>query len=188
MDTTSPQITMSDIFRFLAQSMRYPNAEWFNDHFWSVLLNFLDELHWYEDREELISAKAVAEDFLEDVQVEHTRLFINAIPHVVAAPYASVNYKGDGTLYGAIAEQTKKFYREKGFALAKENDFPDHIVYELEFLVLLANEDPEGRGKFMDTLFTPWFEIFKTKVLEETHHPYYRVVMNLIDFFTSEEL
>jgi len=188
MDTASPQITMSDIFRFLAQSMRYPDAEWFNDHFWSVLLTFLDELHWHEDREELISAKAGAEDFLEDVQIEHTRLFINAIPHVVAAPYASVHYKGDGTLYGAIAEQTKKFYREKGFALVKENDFPDHIVYELEFLALLANEDPEGRKKFMDTLFTPWFEIFKTKVLEETHHPYYRVVMNLIDFFTREEL
>jgi len=188
MHTTSPQITISDIFRFLAQSMRYPDAERFNDHFWSILLSLLDELHWHEDREQLISAKADAQNFLEDIQIEHTRLFINAIPHVVAAPYASVHYKGDGTLYGKIAEQTKKFYREKGFALVKENDLPDHIVYELEFLSLLANEYPDSQKEFLDTFFTPWFEIFKSKVLEEAHHPYYRVVMNLIDFFTREEL
>lgn len=188
MNTTSPQISMADIFRFLAQSMRYPDAEWFNEDFWSVLLNLLDELQWQEDKAELIRVKAGSKDFLEDVQIEHTRLFINAIPHVVAAPYASVHYKGDGTLYGIIAEQTKKFYREKGFALAKESDLPDHIVYELEFLAILANEDHEGQKKFLRSLFTPWFEIFKSKVLEEAHHPYYRVVMNLIDFFTREEL
>jgi len=188
MHTIPTQISMADVFRYLAQSMRYPDAEWFNDHFWSVLLSFLDELHWYEDKEELIGAKAGAADFLEDVQVEHTRLFINAVPHVAAAPYASVHYKGDGTLYGVIAEQTKKFYRDKGFALVRENDLPDHLVYELEFLALLANDDPEGQKFFLETLFTPWFEIFKSKVLEEAHHPYYRVVVNLIDFFTREEL
>jgi len=188
MDTTSRQITISDIFRFLAQSMRYPDAEWFNDHFCSVLLTLLDELHWQKDREELVSAKACAKNFLEDVQIEHTRLFINAIPHVVAAPYASVHDKGDGTLYGKIAEQTKKFYREKGFALTKENDLPDHLVYELEFLALLAKDDPEGQKIFLTTLFTPWFEVFRSKVLEEAHHPYYRVVVNLIVFFTREEL
>jgi TorA maturation chaperone TorD len=122
------------------------------------------------------------------VQIEHTRLFINAIPHVAAAPYASVHYKGDGTLYGAIAEQTKKFYRSKGFTLARENDLPDHLVYELEFLALLAKEDPDGQREFLYSLFTPWFDIFRNKVLREAHHPYYRIVVNLIDFFTREEL
>jgi len=189
MEKPSPPPAMADIFRFLAQSMRYPTAEWFTDHFWSVLLTFLDALHWHEDQEALVSAKAGAADFLEEIQVEHTRLFINAIPHVAAAPYASVHYKGgDGTLYGIIAERTKKFYRAKGFALVKEHDLPDHIVYELEFLSLLAREDPEGQKIFLTTLFTPWFEIFRSRVLEEAHHPYYRVVVNLIDFFTREEL
>ncbi|MBI4792560.1 MAG: molecular chaperone TorD family protein [Deltaproteobacteria bacterium] len=188
MEKPSSPPAMADIFRFLAQSMRYPTAEWLNDHFWSVLLSFLDELQWHEEREALIGAKAGAADFLEDVQVEYTRLFINAIPHVAAAPYASVHSRGDGTLYGAIAEQTKKFYREKGFALVKENDLPDHIVYELEFSGLLAKDDPEGQKIFLTTLFTPWFEIFRGRVLEEAHHPYYKVVVNLIDFFTREEL
>jgi len=186
MNTTTPVI--SDIFRFLAQSMRYPDKQWFNNDYWAALLNLLDNLHWQEEKEELIRCKERAEDFLEEVQIEHTRLFINAIPHVVAAPYASVHYKGDGTLYGVITEQTKKFYREKGFALANDNDLPDHIVYELEFLALLAKEDPAGQQEFLDTLFTPWFQIFKSKVLEEAHHPFYRVVVNLIDFFTREEL
>lgn len=179
---------MTDIFRFLAQAMRYPEAGWFNDEFCSVLLQLLDELHWQEEQQELRKAKALAENFLEDVQIEHTRLFINAIPHVAAAPYASVHYKGDGTLYGAIAEQTKQFYRGKGFTLARENDLPDHLVYELEFLALLANKDPAGQQEFLDSLFIPWFDIFRSKVLKEAHHPYYRIVVNLIDFFTREEL
>jgi TorA maturation chaperone TorD len=180
---------MADIFRFLAQAMRYPAADWFQDHFWSVLLSLLDELQWHQEREELVRARAGARNFLEDVQVEHTRLFVNAVPRVAAAPYASVHYRGDGTLYGALAEQTKKFYRAKGFALAREDDLPDHLVYELEFLGLLARaEDTAGQKIFLETLFTPWFAIFKNRVLEEAHHPYYRVMVNLIDFFTREEL
>lgn len=188
MNTTASQGFISDIFRFLAQSMRYPDAQWFNNDFWSVLLHLLDQLQWHDEREELIRRNAGTINFLEEIQIEYTRLFINAIPHVVAAPYASVHYKGDGSFYGVIAEQTKMFYREKGFALVNDNDLPDHIVFELEFLAALANEDPEGQKKFLNTLFTPWFEIFKGKVLREAHHPYYRVVVNLIDFFTREEL
>ena len=188
MNISSDQIAMGDIYRFLAQSMRYPDAQWLNENYWSALLNLLDQLQWQQEREELITAKADAKDFLEDLQVEHTRLFINAVPHVIASPYASVHYKGDGTLYGPLTEETKKFYHEKGFGLAIDNDLPDHIVYELEFLAILVKEDPTGEQEFLEKLFTPWFDIFKNKVVNQAHHPFYRIVVNLIDFFTREEL
>ncbi|MBI5558795.1 MAG: molecular chaperone TorD family protein [Deltaproteobacteria bacterium] len=188
MNATPQPIDLSDIFRFLAQSMRYPGPEWLNEHFWSALFTLLEELHWHEDREELRKAQADGEDFLENLQIEYTRLFINSVPHVVASPYASAHYKGDGTLYGQIAEQTQKKYREMGFDLARKNDLPDHIVLELEFLAILSQDYPEEQQKFLATLFTPWFTIFMHKVLMESRHPYYGVVMKLIDFFTREEL
>lgn len=188
MNVDSSQITLPDMYRFLAQSMRYPQTAWFTADFRQLFLTILNELQWHDEAVELQEAIDSSEDFLEDVQVEHTRLFINAIPSVIAPPYASVYYKGDGTLYGAIAEQTKQFYREKGFELEENGDIPDHIVFELEFLALLASEDQKGCSDFLNTLFTPWFTLFKSKVLEEVHHPYYKVVVKLIDFFTREEL
>lgn len=189
MENDPSPISLAEIYLFLAQSMRYPEADWFDDHYFSVLLTILDELHWLEEVDALEKARSSSDDFLEDVQVEHTRLFINAIPHVPAAPYASVHYKGDGTLYGTIAEKTKQFYAEKGFELKHHNDTADHIVYELEFLALLAKDhDDQGSREFLDTLFVPWFSSFHGKVREEAHHPFYRVVTKLIDFFTREEL
>ena len=152
--------TMAQIYRFLAQSMRYPDSHWLNNNYWQLLQIILEKIQWSDKLAELIRARDASLNFLEDLQVEHTRLFINAVPHVVAPPYASVYFKGDGTLYGNIAEKTKAFYREKGFDLKQEDDLPDHIVYELEFLALLVKEDPESEKLFLDTLFTPWFTIF----------------------------
>ncbi|MFH1216253.1 MAG: molecular chaperone TorD family protein [Pseudomonadota bacterium] len=181
--------SMVDVYRFLAQAMRYPTPDWFTDQYFSVLLSLLSELQLNVEKDELRKAQKESFDFIEDIQVEHTRLFINAVPHVIAPPYASVHYKGDGTFYGSrIAEATKKFYREKGFSLVKEDDLPDHIVYELEFLALLTQEDEKGEREFLDKFFIPWFSIFMKKVTREAHHPYYRVVMKLIDFFTREGL
>lgn len=184
----SAKISLPDIYRFLAQAMRYPQASWFTADFSHIFLTMLEELQWQEEAAELQDAIDRSKNFLEDVQLEHTRLFINAIPSVVAPPYASVYCKGDGTLYGPIAERTKQFYREKGFELQENSDVPDHIVFELEFLALLSSEDQNGSTVFLQTLFTPWFTLFKSKVLEESHHPYYKIVVKLIDFFTREEL
>ncbi|MCK5193296.1 MAG: molecular chaperone TorD family protein, partial [Desulfobulbaceae bacterium] len=114
------------------------------------------------------------------------RLFINAVPHVLAPPYASVYAHIDGTLYGPIAEKTKDFYREKGYALSQE-DIPDYIVYELEFLAILVEQDEDGYETFLDTLFYPWFSKFEEKVLHETEHPFFIIIVKLIDFFTREE-
>ncbi|MCB2184556.1 MAG: molecular chaperone TorD family protein [Desulfobulbaceae bacterium] len=188
MDSENHSITLPEIYRFLAQSMHYPDPEWMNADFIQFLNAFLQELHWTDEADTLNTALKSSDNFLEDIQIEHTRLFINAVPHVAAPPYASVYFKGDGTLYGNIAEKTKQFYREKGFYLSKEDDLPDHIVYELEFLALLENTDKTGAQEFLEDLFRPWFTLFYSKVTKEARHPYYRVMMKLIDFFTREEL
>lgn len=186
MSVEQQNITLGEIYRFLGQSLKYPDADWVNTSYWSVLTTLLTELDWLEDRKALAAWRNSTSDFLEDLQVEHTRLFINAVPHVLAPPYASVYAHIDGTLYGPIAEKTKDFYREKGYALSQE-DIPDYIVYELEFLAILVEQDQGGYETFLDTLFYPWFSKFEEKVLHETEHPFFIIIVKLIDFFTREE-
>ena len=72
--------------------------------------------------------------------------------------------------------------------MEKHADLPDHLVHELEFLALLAEEqDHAGEEEFLQKLFRPWFRKFHIRVTDGAHHPFYRVVVQLIDFFTKEE-
>ncbi|MFZ5759795.1 MAG: TorD/DmsD family molecular chaperone [Thermodesulfobacteriota bacterium] len=190
MEKNSDAISMADVYRFLAQSMHYPTTVWFTDDYWSALFSILTQLRCDADIAALEDAKKESADFIEDLQIEYTRLFVNGVPCAIAPPYASVHYPGgDGTLYGRIAEETRMFYRGKGFILTRTNELPDHIVSELEFLALLARaKDDQGEQQFLERFFTPWFVVFRNRVLAEVCHPYYRVVLQLIDFFTREEL
>ena len=63
-----------------------------------------------------------------------------------------------------------------------------YYVHELEFLSHLAAEgDQAGEQEFLEQLFRTWFPAFRDRVLQEARHSYYRMVINLIDFFTKEE-
>jgi len=187
MDDQETALTMAGLYRLLAQGMQFPENSWLDDQY----LDFLEDLLARFGREEersLLAGSRNGQDFLDALQIEYTRLFINAHPTVVAPPYASVYLSSDSMLGGAISDKTLAYYRAKGFDLADGNDFPDHLVLELEFLALLCEErDEEGEEEFLRTLFRPWFTQFRTRVAREARHPYYRVLIELIDTFTKEE-
>jgi len=186
MSPTDPAQDIARVYRFLAQCMQYPDAEWTNDDFFKVLYNLLGTLGAVDDGVEIKKEIDKADDFLEDLQVEYTRLFINGMPHVIAPPFGSVYM--DQSLQGAFAGDTLAFYKTKGFGMEEDADLPDHIIHELEFLSLLAEEnDFAGEEEFLKKLFHPWFRKFLIRVTDGAHHPYYRVVVQLIDFFTKEE-
>lgn len=186
--TQTESIDMVDIYHLLAQSMRYPNAAWMDDQYFAAIYSFLDQLGWHDEADHLRREIPGHGDWLEALQVEHTRLFVNAIPKVIAPPYGSVYLSDDGMLYGQSAVNTKNFYRERGFDLAGEADIPDHLTFELEFLALLAAEGKsDDEELFLRQHFRPWFPKFRARVLEGGRHPFYRVLVNLIDFFTREE-
>ncbi len=177
---------IATLYRFLAQCMHYPDSDWMNEDFLNVFYNLLGTLGGIEEGVEIRKSINNAEDYLEDLQVEYTRLFINGVPHVVAPPYGSVYM--DKSLQGTFAGNTLAFYREKGFAMDQNADLPDHLIHELEFLSLLAEEnDSAGEKEFLKKLFRPWYTQFHARVTKEAHHPYFRVVVMLIDFFTKEE-
>lgn len=183
---TEPSEDIARVYRFLAQCMQYPDAEWMNEDFFNVFYNILGTLGAVEDGVAIKKEIDHSTDFIEDLQVEYTRLFINGVPHVIAPPYGSVYM--DQSLQGAFAGDTLAFYRKKGFGMEKDADLPDHLIHELEFLSLLAEEkDFSGEEEFLIKLFRPWFDRFHPKVTDGAHHPFYRMVVQLIDFFTKEE-
>ncbi len=157
-----------------------------NETYLASLYSLLDALGGDEEKEAIITAKKKSVDFLEDLQVEYTRLFINGFPHVVAPPYGSVYF--DKSLQGKFAEQVMQYYCSKGYVLTEKADFPDNLIHQLEFLSFLAEDnDQESEYEFLGTYFLPWFETFSKLVKKEAKHPFYRIIITLIDFFTEEE-
>jgi len=186
--STATNISLADMYRFLAISMQYPERRWLDDDFLSLFHTFLDELGWHDDRAALTFTTPLSETDLESLQVEYTRLFINAVPHVLAPPYGSFYLAGGGILYGVTTENTKNFYRRHGFDLAVASDIPDSLTLELEFMALLHEQGEESEElEFVRTLFRPWFEKFHDCVQRETNAPFYQIVTRMINFFTTED-
>lgn len=174
------------LYRFCAQSMQYPDSKWLNEKYMKSLLLLLSELRAVEERDQLQSAFNESHDFLEDLQIEHTRLFINGVPHVAAPPYGSVYL--EKTLRGKYSEEVFLFYQNNGFMLTGEADLPDNIIHQLEFLSCIAEDNNQSaEEEFLSRFFLPWFSIFAARVKEEAQHPFYSIIISLIDFFTKEE-
>jgi len=174
------------LFRFCAHSMRYPEPEWFDDQYMDSLYLLLDALGAHSEKQSIQFALSAAQHPLEELQIEYTRLFINAVPHVIAPPYGSVYI--DRALQGQHTEKTLRFYRSHGYDLKSDADLPDHLIHQLEFLALLAErDDTEASDEFLKTIFLPWFTRFQTRVRREASHPFYSVIVQLIDYLTKED-
>ncbi len=186
MPTSATNQHVASLYHFLAQCMQYPDPQWMNDDFFPIFYQLLETLGAASEAKEIEKTLAQSSDPLEELQIEYTRLFINGFPHVVAPPYASVYM--DQSLQGGFALKTLNFYRTKGYLMEESADLPDSLIHELEFLSLLAEEaDFDGEEEFLSTLFRPWYKQFCPRVAQETRHPYYRMIVTLIDSFTKEE-
>ncbi|MGB3212647.1 MAG: molecular chaperone TorD family protein [Desulforhopalus sp.] len=150
------------------------------------LYGLLDVLGGEEEKKLLQAELGQSKDFLEDLQVEYTRLFINGIPHVAAPPYGSVYL--EKTLRGKYSDEILAYYQSLGYDLTKDADLPDSLIHQLEFLSLLAeDQNRDAEEEFLDRFFLPWYPIFASNVKEEAQHPFYKIIISFIDFFTKEE-
>lgn len=182
--------TLAGIYNFLAQAMRYPDSHLYAADYPDTLMVLLELLHRDQEKKELAAWKAGDGDRLEELQVEYTRLFINSGQGPTPAPpYASV-YLDGGMLQGGSTEQLAALYRQQGFEPDGNGEPVDHLSFQLQFLALLTARDRHdgSEEKFLADFFRPWFQLFYTKVLENTRHPFYRVSVQLIDFLTKEEI
>ena len=177
---------IAGLYRFCAQSMKFPEMTWFTRDYLECLYQLLENIGGLEQKRDLEQIFSLPTPPLEKLQVEYTRLFINGSPHVLAPPYASVYF--DKSLQGQSTEKILSFYFSKGFLMCEGSDLPDHIVHQLEFLALLVETgDQRSEAQFLSLFFLPWFQMFSPRVVHESKHPFYRIVIQIIDYFTKEE-
>jgi len=180
--------SLADLFAFLALLMRYPDSSFFDTELLDTLVILLTRLNLEESQQELSLWRDSVDDVLLDAQLEYTRLFINAVPHVIAPPYASVYQDGDLSLQGKTTEKIHDFYRQHGFDVIASTEPADHIRFQLEFLSCLYRDKQfESAEIFLNTLFLPWFDKFREKVIQEMSQPLYRISVELIHYFVKEE-
>ncbi len=186
--TEEEAAVLGDVYAFLSLTMRYPDASFLDNDFLNAFETLLESMGLEDQLKELIKWRQQSSDPIDELQIEYTRLFINAVSSSTYPPFASVYMDGDGTLQGKTTEKIKDFYQQCGYAVENQAEPPDHIRFELEFLAALAHEGRfEEEEEFLTTLFRPWFERFIKKSIHEARHPYYRASIQLIDFFTQEE-
>lgn len=74
---------------------------------------------------------------LETLEVEFTRLFVNAYPKTPLPPYESVQ-RGEGGLWGASTLDVVRSYADAGLKFNRTNGVaPDHLSAEMEFAAFL---------------------------------------------------
>ena len=174
---------MSELYRFLAQTMRYPAPSWMGREFLGSFFQIAEKIPQMPDCKPCMALFYEEEGWLEKLRTEYTRLFINAHPHVIAPPYGAIYLDSDIGGQTRFMEETSRFYQRKGFELI-DQERPDWLVHELEFMALLAAEDQAGLEAFLAGYFRPWFPRFREKVATQTSHPYFVLANHMIDFFT----
>ncbi|MGQ9510111.1 MAG: TorD/DmsD family molecular chaperone [Thermodesulfobacteriota bacterium] len=197
----------SEIYNILSLCYTYPdenvgnwiiNGEWIDDL--REFLCFLTE----EDFENYLLnfQKFISQnnrDLLLELAREYTRLFINAFPHVVAPPYASVYMEKNGRIFGRTASEVLQFYHQNGFTIKEDlKDLPDHIAHEFEFLAILTAKEAETSGidrvrleeiqiEFFSRFILPWINSFCERIYKESRSLFYRSLAQLTKEFISLE-
>jgi len=190
------------VLKGLARGFTYPDAEWVTtllDGQWpATLVKVLEPLRLPADgvQQAIEALPADPAAALQALQVEYTYLFINAVPHVPAPPYASA-YMGEGLLMGEPAEAAVRAYRQAGLVLAEDyHDLPDHLAAELEFLAWLGEQavaayevgDEEQartwiaqQQAFLQQQVQPWLPAFCRRVEKAARIPFYRELARLAE-------
>jgi len=210
--TMEDKLARMALYRFLGQAYSYPDKAFAQaisgDELWSELRTvaailgaeigqFIGQMDgWRQQCERDFS------QLLEELQIEFTYLFINAVPKVVAPPYESV-YSGRKLLMGPPVSQVLEAYREAGLVISEEYDaLPDHISAELEFVCHLSQRELESedsdetadaeswrqfRTRFLDEHLTQWQGLFTEKIKAGTRHPFYRLLALLTQVTLNTE-
>jgi TorA maturation chaperone TorD len=188
--------------RGLARGFTYPDAGWVAtlvDGQWpAALAEVLAPLGLSADgvRQAIDALSADQAAALQALQVEYTYLFINALPHVPAPPYASA-YSGQGLVMGEPAEAALRAYRQAVLTLAHHYlDLPDHLAAELEFLAWLgqqavvaqeAGDEEQAQVRiaqqqaFLRDEVQPWVPEFCQRVHGAARIPFYRELAWLLE-------
>lgn len=181
-------IARENAYRLLAACYYSPNQALLEEHCFENLATILRELSAEAAEAAAETAALVAKTDLQDLLVEHTRLFVGPFK-MPAPPYGSVWLEQDKSLMGASTVKAANFYAACGLQLAEDNtQLPDHITVELEFMSYLVFKQREAalagnqkevdrqinlQKEFLITFLLPWLGPFTDAVVDDAETPPY---------------
>jgi putative dimethyl sulfoxide reductase chaperone len=173
-------LSLSELYAFASYSLKYPSAEVITADYLSCLHELLEE-HEKSNCERTFLTNIDSPENIENLQIEYTRLFINDFPKLTSPPYESYYRSADGLLNNKTTEEVVSFYHRCGYSFQNSAELPDHITIELEFMGLLLNDGMDAEyDEFINDHFRKWFPFFKKRVIENSRHPYYKAIVELI--------
>lgn len=141
-----------------------------------------------------------ADELLEYLAVEYTRLFVGPGRHI--PPYASAHI-GNGTLRGRSTVWVERFFGDAGFDPGPEDrGLPDHVGAEFEFMRALAAREAQAldlgdeaeaararmiQKEFLNHHLGAWLPVFCDKVSEEAQSALFRDTAALAKQFVRSE-
>jgi len=178
----------AEIYKLLSQLFFYPEEDFFEKlpEIEDYIAEILEEVY---ESENLLTLFSEAMEELQslppqELQAEHTRLFINSFPTLPTPPYESA-YR-EMLLMGDYAEEVAKYYSL--YNLEVPEDLPDHISYELDFMRFLLEEgDTELAKEFFEEHILQWVPDFVSDLRNESKLKFYKFVANFLDDFLMRE-
>lgn len=175
------------LFDGLRRAYRYPETR--DDITASELVTFY---RWGRERGYVPDESIVGAE-LEEIQADYTRLFVNAVPAVLAQPFAGW-YMGDRLLCGEIEHEIRNLYHRYGVDMGEEVSYPaDHILVELEFLEMMRTEWLNtGEDIFYSGLreivshLNNWIYLWLQSIQEQARTSYYRALSLATASFFNE--
>ena len=185
-DTLS--LARENTYRLLAACYYSPSQALIEENCFQNLATILTELSAEAAAAATETAALVAKSDLQELLVEHTRLFVGPF-QLPAPPYGSVWMEQEKSLMGATTVKAANFYAACGLQLAEEiYQVPDQITVELEFIsylvfkqreaALAGNQDEADRQvslqkEFLETFLLPWLGPFTDAVITDNEAPAY---------------
>jgi TorA maturation chaperone TorD len=150
-----------------------------------ILQNLLIELLSVESpwKEILIAFKKQL-NYSEANEVEYSRLFILAFPHLAVQPFGSYWLEDDQALLGKSSIEIKNMMAEYGIEIAEDAGLlPDHIVSELEFMAYLASLDDTKQTQYqlLEEHLALWTPQFTDALRDANPAPYYQLSADFLD-------
>lgn len=194
--------TREDAYRLLAACYYPPSPELIEESCCETLASLLEPVVPVAAQYATAAAVAIGSSPLEDLAVEHARLFIGPF-QLVAPPYGSIYLDDAKTVMGDSTARVAAFYHSCGLHLADDfHELPDHIVVELEFMSYLAfrqkeaevsgNQDEATRvaclqREFLERFLLPWLPSFTAAVITDGEAPFYRSIAKCTAAFINAD-
>jgi TorA maturation chaperone TorD len=201
-ESFSTTATREDVYRLLAACYYSPSPALLEENCCTSMAALLEGVAPDAAQYAADGAVAAGNSSLDDLAVEHARLFIGPF-QLVAPPYGSIYLDDAKTVMGDSTANAAAFYHSCGLHLADDfHELPDHFAVELEFMSFLAFKQREAehsgdtdevarimslQQEFLGRFLMPWLEPFTSAIITDGEAPFYQAIARCTAAFITAD-